>query len=81
METRSEFAHRKFSETVNLCQLTLLFLSLSPYIVHYTPGNNTVLPMTIKCLLIFYATFWGRIHKEILSLRQKIVSALRFGLS
>ena len=24
---------------------------------------------------------WGRIHKEILSLRQKIVSALRFGLS
>ena len=25
--------------------------------------------------------FRGRIHKEILSLRQKIVSALRFGLS
>ena len=45
--------------------------------VHEENENQNEIGTIYKLFLIT----WGRIHKKILSLKQKIVSALRFGLS
>ena len=50
------------------------------FVMFYFLLNETPMSATNHFPHIITLEIWGHIHKEILSLRQKIVSAFRFGL-